>query len=227
MPSITDSSGSRNLDKWENLVIALAGITQAIDLMDKLAKTGYLNSADFETCVNSLFEQNPESVEAVFGDANHLLRGYEVLLELLQRNKGPQQTTLLGYCFGALHLQRRLVRNQSMLNQVGERINKSRHQLQHFGVTHENVIAGLASIYTDTISTFPYRIQVVGEAQYLQQSRVANQVRVLLLCAIRAATLWRQLGGSRLHFLLNRSQLISATETLLSQAKQAQHVSNS
>jgi Uncharacterized protein involved in purine metabolism len=227
MPSITDSSGSRNLDKWENLVIALAGITQAIDLMDKLAKTGYLNSADFETCVNSLFEQNPESAEAVFGDANHLLRGYEVLLELLQRNKGPQQTTLLGYCFGALHLQRRLARNQSMLNQVGERINKSRHQLQHFGVTHENVIAGLASIYTDTISTFPYRIQVVGEAQYLQQSRVANQVRVLLLCAIRAATLWRQLGGSRLHFLLNRSQLISATETLLSQAKQAQHVSNS
>lgn len=215
------------MDKWQNLVISLAGITQAIDLMDKLAKTGYLNSADFETCVNSLFEQNPESAEAVFGDANHLLRGYEVLLELLQRNKGPQQTTLLGYCFGALHLQRRLVRNQSMLNQVGERINKSRHQLQHFGVTHENVIAGLASIYTDTISTFPYRIQVVGEAQYLQQSRVANQVRVLLLCAIRAATLWRQLGGSRLHFLLNRSQLISATETLLSQAKQAQHVSNS
>lgn len=215
------------MDKWENLAIALAGITQAIDLMDKLAKTGYLNSADFETCVNSLFEQNPESTEAVFGDANHLLRGYEVLLELLQRNKGAQQTTLLGYCFGALHLQRRLARNQAMLNQVGERINKSRHQLQHFGVTHENVIAGLASIYTDTISTFPYRVQVVGEAQYLQQSRVANQVRVLLLCAIRAATLWHQLGGSRLHFLFNRRQLISATETLLAQAKQAQHASNS
>lgn len=215
------------MDKWQNLVIALAGITQAIDLVDKLAKTGYLNSADFETCVNSLFEQNPSSTEAVFGDANRLLRGYEVLLDLLQRNKGAQQNTLLGYCFGALHLQRRLARNQGMLNQVGERINKSRHQLQHFGGTHENVIAGLASIYTDTISTFPYRVQVVGEAQYLQQSRVANQVRVLLLCAIRAAMLWRQLGGSRLHFLFSRGQLISATETLLSQAKKAQHVSNS
>lgn len=215
------------MEKWQSLVIALAGITQAVDLMDKLAKTGYLNSADFETCVNSLFEQNPASTEAVYGDANRLLRGYEVLLNLLQRNKGASQTALLNYCFGALHLQKRLSANRAMLNQVGERLVKSRHQVEHFGITHENVIAGLASIYTDTISTFPFRIQVVGEAQYLQQSRVANQVRVLLLCAIRAAILWRQLSGSRLHFLLYRGQLIKATESLLSQAKQAQQLTNS
>jgi high frequency lysogenization protein len=215
------------LEKWQSLVIALAGVTQAVDLMDKLAKTGYLNSADFETCVSSLFEQNPASTEAVFGDANRLLRGYEVLLDLLQRNKSAQQTTMLNYCFGVLHLQRRLTGDKGMLSQVGERLGKSRHQVEHFSLTHENVIAGLASIYSDTISTFAFRIQVSGEAQYLQQSRVANQVRVLLLCAIRAATLWRQLGGSRLHFLFYRSQLIKATETLLSQAKQARQLADS
>lgn len=210
------------MDKWQNLVIALAGITQAIDLMDKLARTGYLNSADFEVCVNSLFEQNPASTEAVFGNANNLTRGYEVLIELLQKNKGAPQTALISYCLGVLHLQRRLSRNRAMLDQVGERLNKSRQQVQHFGeFTHENVIAGLASIYSDTISTFPFRIQVAGEAQYLQQSRVANQVRVLLLCAIRAATLWRQLGGSRRHFLLRRAQLTEAAEQLLAQAKRA------
>lgn len=210
------------MDKWQNLVIALAGITQAIDLMDKLARTGYLNSADFEVCVNSLFEQNPASTEAVFGNANNLTRGYEVLIELLQKNKRAPQTALISYCLGVLHLQRRLSRNRAMLDQVGERLDKSRQQVQHFGeVTHENVIAGLASIYSDTISTFPFRIQVAGEAQYLQQSRVANQVRVLLLCAIRAATLWRQLGGSRRHFLLRRAQLTEAAEQLLAQAKRA------
>lgn len=209
------------MDKWQNLVIALAGITQAVDLMDKLAKTGYLNSADFEICVNSLFEQNPSSTDAVFGGANNLTRGYEVLIDLLQKNKGAPQTALISYCLGALHLQRRLTRNRTMLNQVGERLDKSRHQVRHFGVTHENVIAGLASIYSDTISTFSFRIQVAGEAQYLQQNRVANQVRVLLLCAIRAAILWRQLGGSRWHLLLRRSQLIETAEKLLAQAKLA------
>jgi len=216
------------LDKWRNLVIALAGITQAVDLVDKLAKTGYLDSEDFKTAVQSLFEQNPPTTEAVFGNATNLLRGYEVLIDLLQRNKGPQQTALISYCLGVVHLQKRLLRNRAMLNQIAERLDQCRHQMQHFGITHENVIANIASIYTETISTFPFRIQVVGEYQYLQQSRIANQVRVLLLCAIRAAILWRQLGGTRWHFLFQRGQLIKTAEQLLEEAKRARmDISNS
>lgn len=216
------------MDKWRNLVIALAGITQAVDLVDKLAKTGYLDSEDFKTAVQSLFEQNPPTTEAVFGNATNLLRGYEVLIDLLQRNKGPQQTALISYCLGVVHLQKRLLRNRAMLNQIAERLDQCRHQMQHFGITHENVIANIASIYTETISTFPFRIQVVGEYQYLQQSRIANQVRVLLLCAIRAAILWRQLGGTRWHFLFQRGQLIKTAEQLLEEAKRARmDISNS
>ena len=207
---------------WRERAIALAGITQAVDIMDKLAKTGYLNSKDFDTSARSLFEQNPATTEAVYGDATQLRRGYEVLLDLLRRNKGADQTALIGYCLGVLHLQKRLAKNRSMLNQVGERLNKSQHQVQHFGVAHENVVANVASIYMDTISTFPFRIQVVGEYQYLQQSRVANQVRVLLLSGIRAATHWRQLGGTRWHFLLQRKTLIAASEALLEQSKRAE-----
>lgn len=214
--------GSSRLENiWRDRTIALAGITQAVDLMDKLAKTGYLNSRDFETSARSLFEQNPTSTEAVFGDADKLRRGYEVLLDLLQKKRGPEQTALIGYSLGVLHLQQRLSKNRVMLEQVGERLGKCQHQIQHFGVTHENVIANIASIYTDTISTFSFRIQVVGEYQYLQQTRVANQVRVLLLAGIRAAMLWRQVGGTRWHFLLQRKTLIATAETLLEQAKRA------
>lgn len=206
---------------WRDRTIALAGITQAVDLMDKLAKTGYLNSRDFETSARSLLEQNPASAEAVFDGAHRLRRGYEVLLDLLQKKRGPTQTALIGYSLGVLHLQQRLAKNRNMLRQVGDRLSKCHHQVQHFGITHENVIANMAAIYTDTISTFPFRIQVVGEYQYLQQSRVANQVRVLLLAAIRAAMLWRQMGGTRWHFLLHRKTLMSTAEALLEQAKRA------
>ena len=53
-------SGSSTLQNiWRDRTIALDGIAQAVDLMDKLAKTGYLNSRDFETSVLSLLEQNP------------------------------------------------------------------------------------------------------------------------------------------------------------------------
>ena len=208
---------------WRDRTIALAGIAQAVDLMDKLAKTGYLNSRDFETSVLSLLEQNPVSTEAVFGEAYRVRRGYEVLRDLLSRKRGQEQTTAqIGYCMGVLHLQQRLAKNRIMLNQVGERLSKCHHQVQHFGATHDNVISNIASIYTETISTFPFRIQVVGEYQYLQQARVANQVRVLLLAAIRAAMLWRQLGGTRWHLLFQRKTLIATAEELLDQAKRTE-----
>lgn len=106
-----------------------------------------------------------------------------------------------------------------MLDEIGERLEKARHQLDHFGPSHDNLIANLADIYTQTISTFQFRIQVLGEYQYLQQNRVANQVRVLLFAAIRSATLWRQLGGSRWQLLLQRKHIVEHNQKLLDEAK--------
>lgn len=205
--------------RFRNLTIALAGVTQAIDVMDKLARTGYLNSSPFATSVNSLFEQNPSDAEAVFDGAGNLERGLEVLVDLLKHRRSKEHTTIIGYCLGIFHLQRKLYKNKAMLSAVGKRLEQARHQVQHFGVAHENVIANLASIYSETISTFPFRIQVVGEYQYLQQQRVADQVRVLLLSAVRAATLWRQVGGSRWQLLLHRARILSTAEDLLQQIR--------
>lgn len=208
-------------NRFRNIALALAGVTQAIDVMDKLARSGYLNSKDFATSVNSLFEQDPPDTESVFGGAEHLERGLEVLIDLLKHRRNKEYTTIIGYCLGIFHLQRKLYKNKTMLSTVGSRLDQARHQVRHFGAAHENVIANLASIYSDTISTFPFRIQVVGEYQYLQQQRVADQVRVLLLAAVRSATLWRQVGGSRWQLLLQRTKILSAAEALLQQIKQA------
>lgn len=207
-------------DKFNNLAIALAGVAQAIEVMDKLAHTGYLDSAQFATSINSLFEQNPRDVEAVFGGVENVERGLEVLINLLKNSRSKEHTSIIGYCLGIFHLQRKLDKNKVMLDTVGKRLDQARNQVQHFGVAHENVIANLASIYSDTISTFSFRIQVSGEYQYLQQKRVADQVRVLLLAAVRAATLWRQVGGSRWQLLLYRGRILAAAESLLQQIKQ-------
>ena len=87
---------------------------------------------------------------------------------------------------------------------------------------HDNVVSNIADIYSDTISTFQYRIQVTGNYNYLQQNRVANQVRALLLTAIRSAILWRQLGGSRWQFLFYRKPMLLACRALIAEAKQQQ-----
>ena len=93
---------------------------------------------------------------------------------------------------------------------IANRLDQAANQLEHFPSNHDNVVANLADIYTDTISTFRFRIQVTGDHNYLTQQRIANQIRVLLFSGIRAAMLWKQFGGSRLHLLFYRKRLLNA-----------------
>ncbi len=204
---------------WRNIAIALAGATQAISLVEQLAKTGYLHPEEFETAISSLFETEPESTLAVFGSAARLHRGFETLDELLTHHRDPKNADLLRYMLGVMHLQKRLRRRSDLLYVIGNRLEKAGSQVQHFGLSHENVVSNIADIYSDTISKFQFRIQVTGEYNYLQQPRLASQIRVLLLAAIRAITLWRQVGGSRWQLLLYRNKISEANKALLGESK--------
>ena len=64
-------------------VIALAGIFQACQLVETLAKNGSVPSDRFNVCIDSLFQKNPESTDAVFGSVEHLQLGIESMQELI------------------------------------------------------------------------------------------------------------------------------------------------
>jgi high frequency lysogenization protein len=68
-------------------------------------------------------------------------------------------------------------------------------------------------MYQDTLSKLSFRIQVHGDSRFLQQPQVANQVRAILMSGIRAAMLWRQLGGKRWHLIFKRKALLNALES--------------
>lgn len=203
-------------NKWHDVTIAAAGILQATALVDQLARTGFIPSDAYRCSINSLLQTSPSDTLSVFGELKDLRLGLETWRDLLQSSRQLQNDTVR-YSAGILHLQGRLSKRKDMLQVIASRLENAKHQSQHFGPTHENVIANLADIYSDTLSRFRFRIQVAGDPGYLQQQRVANQVRALLLAAVRAATLWRQVGGSRLQILLHRKKLLAETERLLQQ----------
>ncbi|MGH8402091.1 MAG: DUF489 family protein, partial [Gammaproteobacteria bacterium] len=86
---------------------------------------------------------------------------------------------------------------------------------RHFGPTHTNVLANLADIYLQSAGTIQPRILVTGDALQLQNQRVINMVRSLLLGGLRAAVLWRQCGGSRWMLLFMRASLQKEAKRLL------------
>ncbi len=207
------------LTRWQEQALALAGLVQAVELVDKLATTGFANTPHMETCIASLFVRNPPNTLSVYGDLTKILPGLERLQHLLISHNQAQDANRMRYALGVLYLQKKLSRNSAMLSTIGQRLEKAEQQAQLFGLTQDNVIANLAEIYTSTISTFDFRIQVSGDTHHLQQNRIASQIRALLLAAIRSAMLWRQLGGHRWHLLIYRQRLTQATADLVKQAK--------
>lgn len=199
--------------------VALAAMFQFSACVEQLAKTGHVNQQDFEVSVNSLFSQNPEDTLDVYGGIEKLDTGLTFLIANLSRSP-KRSSDCIRYVMGILHLQKQLSKKSSMLDMIAKRLDKSRLQVDHFSLTHENVIAGLADIYTDTISTFSFRIQVMGEYQFLQQTRIANQIRTLLFAGVRSAVLWRQLGGNRLKAIYQRTAILETARLLQKEIQQ-------
>lgn len=208
------------LTRPQNQAIALAGLLQCVSLVREIARSGYLNSQDFTSCIQSLFITNPDSTQDVYGDLANIERGLSLLSNMLNSQLSAEHKELLHYAVGVRNLAKRFSKNKTMLSTVGRRLEETNAKIEHFGITHDNVIANIADIYTSTISTFSYRIQVKGEYNYLQQKRVADQIRALLLAGVRAAVLWQQNGGSIFKLLLTKGALKTDIEQLLRIARE-------
>lgn len=201
---------------WQDVSLALAGVFQSTALVDQIARSGYVPSAPYQCAIASLFEQNPRSTEAVYGGPQGLDMGLRIMAQLLDNRPNKEHPNTMRYVMGVLHLQKKLSKDTDSLSFIAERLAQSQRQAEHFdNVTHDSVIANIASAYSESISRYKFRIQVMGDASYLQQQRIAEQVRALLLAAIRSATLWRQVGGSRLDILFHRKRLLRAAENWL------------
>ncbi|MGB1239737.1 MAG: high frequency lysogenization protein HflD [Pseudomonadales bacterium] len=202
--------------------IAVAAMFQAATLVNQIATKGMISQSSFETSINSLFELTPESTEAVFGGADFLPQnlslGLKALSDVVEKRRDKDSNIVTNYVLAMIMLQQKLARDDAMLSTVGNRIGQLKDKAEKYfsdaeleesltHLTHSNIIAGLDGIYQDTISTFSFRIKVQGDPRHLQNKENAAKVRALLLAGIRAAMLWRQVGGRRWHLLLFKTRL--------------------
>lgn len=202
--------------------LALAGVFQAAALVQQIAHSGQCAESSFETCMRSLFATQPETTLDVFGgELKDLREGLATLSSVLSQQSKQQDIEVLRYALNLINLSSKLRRNNDMLDVIGSRIDQARHTASHFGYSHGNLIANLASIYADTISTFRQRIQVTGEPTILQREENAAKVRALLLAGIRSAILWHQTGGRRWQLIFNRRKVIMTARDLVEKANRS------
>jgi high frequency lysogenization protein len=195
-------------------VIALAGVAQAAQLVDQVARTGEADPVALEASVKSLFQFDPESTEAVFGGLDGVGNGLSALNSLLQNGGYSRMQQQARYLSGMLFLERKVSARSDLLEVIHSRLEHAAFRADHFSSDIGGVLSSVAGIYQDTISKFKYRIQVSGDMAHLQSPQQAEKIRSLLFAGIRAAILWRQVGGRRWHLLLKRPAIQRELDTL-------------
>jgi high frequency lysogenization protein len=206
-------------DKLENTTIALAGIVQAVSLVRELAQTGKADEAAFQSSIASIFNTDPVSVIDVYGSLSNVRLGLEKLINALG-NEPSKERSLMRYVVSLIHLQKKIKNAPQIRNTLKQRLFQTKKQVEYFHLTHPTVIANLADIYLNTISTFKFRIMIWGSPRIMNTSEVMEKIRALLLAGIRSTVLWRQTGGSRLQLLFSRAKIKSKATELLSQIRQ-------
>ena len=195
--------------------LAFAGILQALQLVQQTAMGKPYDLDAFQASLNSILLIDAPSVIDVYGGVSGVSAGLRLLQTQLISSKKKPDMELSRYLVVLLHLERKLSKRSDLLDALGEGIKRAQEQNEHFAVNHPNQLSSFADIYANTVSTLKPRIMINGDPGRLTDTGVANQIRALLLAAMRSAVLWRQCGGTRLGLLLARRKLAETATALL------------
>jgi high frequency lysogenization protein len=194
--------------------LAFAGLTQACKLVRQIADTGDAETAPLTVCIDSLFHFDADSVEAVYGGAAGLRPGLRALVDQIDGGTA-RDAMLLRLIASVLRVERSYTAQRAMADKLREGLDQVARQREHWGPTHPTVLSRLGELYASTISKLRPRIMVQGNPVYLGQPPIVAEIRAILLCALRSAVLWRQLGGNQWDLYLRRAQLLAAARQWL------------
>ena len=204
-----------HLTPLEERTVALAGIFQNCHQVQKLANSGTIDPFYLDIAVRAIMNTNPQSTLAVFQGIAGIREGLELINSQLGNSDKNRNSEITRYTISVLFLANKLQKNRDMLSRLSDGIEKTRNQIEHFGIDHNNIYASLGGLYSDTISKLNPRIMVSGEPSVLNNPENANKIRTLLLSSIRSAVLWQQLGGNRWQLLFKRKKITACARTLL------------
>jgi len=200
--------------------VALAGLAQAIRIVQNIAWKGETSDTDFKSMIASLLRIDAESAVAVYGGSFEVSTGLRIIKQQLDTGNSRKDPEFVALAINLITVQKQLDSNANTLNKLTSKISKLSSNYGEMDFYQDEqlfqqVLQDCSKVYEQTISTLSNRIQVKGEPKHLKPKENQIKVRAALLCAIRSVFLWRQSGGSRWHFLFNKKSILAAASHLL------------
>jgi high frequency lysogenization protein len=194
-------------------VIALAALVQAVEQVQQMANLGQAQTRALEPVIASLFRFDVPDTEAVYDGKRNLDFGIKRLRA--QLDGAGRDSFIVRVCMSLIQLERSFLNDENAVAKVQARLNELAPMAEEKGFTHPDLLAALGEIYANVISPLGPKIMVQGNPVYLAQAQVIGEVRAALLAGIRAAVLWRQVGGSFWDFFLRRGAIARELQQLV------------
>ncbi len=187
-------------------VLALAGVFQAADLAHNIASQGRVEQAFFTTSIASLLKTSSDDLIDIYGSELNLKPGIDNLAQFLKVDSAlPHGVYITKYASQILRLGSLLNKDESMATKITQAIGKFGSKRQ----VSSSLVEAMAGIYYDNFSQLSsfQRIRIMGKKEYLSNAKNVIRIRALLLAGVRAAILWRGLGGNQWTLHFNRKAL--------------------
>ncbi len=194
----------------DDRVLALAGLTQALRQVRRIADTGQADAAVLAASLDSVFRIDAASPEAVYGGVSEVRPGLLLLRDYLSNQASDPQLPKLA--LSVAQLERRFSADDAVGEAVHEGILAIKPKADQLGSGHPEILSALGSLYADTVSQLRPKVMVQGNPHYLGQAGIVAEIRAILLAALRSAVLWRQMGGSAWDIFLRRRAMQRSIE---------------
>lgn len=199
-------------------VIALAGLHQSAYCVQFIANHGAVDPEAMQPCIHSLFQIDAPDTHSVYGPPGAVVIGMRTLTGQIT-GQPTRDLEMTRYLISLLKHGRTLRETPELLRRIGVGIEitdaKYRQGSHQSELMTPEILASLAVLYSDNVSTLEPRILVHGNPLYLKNSENQDSIRALLLAGIRSAILWQQLGGTRWLILFGRKRLLAAANDYL------------
>lgn len=188
--------------------IALSAMCQSALMIQQVSKGTILDKDSLMCLFKGIISMEPQSVFDVYGSIEELTDGAKLVQHQLSGNATKKDVEVTRYLAGIMSISKKLLKNPAALSTLKEKLDEVQRRLSHFELDDPSIIQNFAECYSEVISPLGQKIQVIGNPTLLQQTSIQHKVRALLLSAVRAAVLWRQMGGKRRDFIFNRKTVL-------------------
>ncbi|MBR9805584.1 lysogenization regulator HflD, partial [bacterium] len=195
--------------------LAIAAALIALRNIDALAKRGNCDEHCTAALMASVFCLDSDKLSDIYPRPESLRIGYTTLLHVTDPSEAGDIQHVLGYFAACTQLAKRLQKERPAQEIIRNRLRQHEHALPDYPNDPEPLNQLVAQLYTDCISPLKPRIQIKGQARHLGEPRNQSQVRALLVAAVRACYLWRQMGGRLWRLPLQRHAFVQAAKSAI------------